>query len=145
MSITVTTLDYIRLEWTNSCDIDDILYQTGYTNQLYLQVDVGKPIYRLTEEGDENGNKEFIKSFQKWEKVYNIDLRVPEFMLESLTMIPLHDHVTLFLQNGQNAVIKDVVISEPVWETEGCFATVNMEFLIDSVIKTACCNDNVLI
>lgn len=145
MSIQAQQLQHIRLEWSNTCDIDNILYQTGFVNQIYLWADVGKPTYKLTEEGSNNGDEDFIRNFQKWEKMYKLELKVPEFILETLSMIPLHDQITIFLQNGTNARIKELTIGEPSWETEGCFASVIIEFMIDSIVKTKCCSNQLLI
>jgi hypothetical protein len=145
MSLQAEKLEHIRLEWSNTCDLSNILYQTGFINQIYLLADVGKPSYNLTEEGDNNGDNEFVKSFQKWEKTHKIELLVPEFILETLSLIPLHDQITIFLQNGTGARVKDMTISEPAWQTAGCFANVIIEFTIDYIIKTKCCNNQILI
>jgi len=77
--------------------------------------------------------------------MYKIEVIVPEFILEALSMIPLHDQVTIFFQNGANARIKEMSISEPAWQVAGCFATITIEFTIDSIVKTKCCSNQILI
>ena len=145
MSITATSLQHLRIDFRNSCDIDNILYQAGFLNTIYLESDVGKPEYSLQEEGDNNGENDFIESFQKWEKFYRIEVKVPEYMVDTLTMLPLHDYIYIWLQNGANGLVKDIDISPPAWETEGCHATMEIKFTLDSIVKTQCCKNYTLI
>lgn len=139
MSIVAPSICFIKLEWWNSCDIGDIIYQTDFAQWMYVKADVGKPIYSIQKEGSNDGFDEFIATFMKWKKTYKIRIIVNEPQLDALTLIPLHDNIWIYLQNGTNAKIKDLTISEPQWDNCGCHAVIDIEFTKDYLITTKCC------
>jgi len=144
MSIILPNIDFIKLEWWNSCDIDDILYQTDFKQRMFLKCDVGKPVYPVDEEGSNDGDGEFTPTFQKWQKQYSLTFLIYEYQMDAISLIPLHDNIWITLQNGESAKIKDIVINEPSWSECGCFATLKIDYLID--YKTSnCCQNMVLI
>jgi hypothetical protein len=134
--------NYLVLEWGNSCDFGNILYQNGFVNRLYLDVDVANPSYPIEEEAQPDGNNDPHPVWQKWQKLYRFEDVVPEYMLDALTLIPMHDTIYISLKSGEAGKVKEISISEPDWdETLGHLARVTIEFSFDSIIKTACCEN----
>jgi len=141
MSVTVTTKDLILIEWGNTCDIDNILYQKGFLQQLYLETDIGKPLYEIDEVGSTDGDNNFKRTWQKWEKKYKFQVLVPEFIIEALSMIKMHDYISIFLPNSQSVRVKDFEIENITWQEEGCMALVGCEFTTDYILNSGCCTN----
>lgn len=132
---------YLKLKYRNSCDIDNLYYQDqNFYNILFLDADIGKPEYSVVAEGSENGDKEFMPTFQKVKKLYKIEVLAPEYLVDALTLLPLHDNITLYDKTGESSVIKNIVI-EPEWLDYDCFAKVTITFEQDYNSKTACCGN----
>jgi hypothetical protein len=143
MSIYISN-NYLILEWSNSCDFGDVLYQTGFRNQLYLDVDVANPTYPIEEEAQPDGDQMPHPIWQKWQKQYRFETLVPEYLLDALTMIPMHDSINIYLKSGEYGKVKEISISEPEWG-DGHLAKVIIEFSFDSIIKVACCDNYPLV
>ena len=58
---------YLKFEYWNTCDLGNIYYQGGQHFIFYLDADVGEPIHEEVEEGQENGDGDFIPTYRDWE------------------------------------------------------------------------------
>jgi len=130
---------FIKLEWWNTCDIDNILYQTGYKQHLYLDCDLGSPEYKLKQEFNTNGDETNLPKFQRWDKIYKFYFYAPEYIADCLSLLPLHDNVWIYTQNEEICKCEDVIV-EVAWE-EPCFAKISIQFSQDYIIKTNCCRN----
>ncbi len=134
--------NYIKLQWSNSCDLAGIYYQGGFVNKLYFDANIGKPEYIEEIEEEYNGNGVLISSFQRLVKLYKFEVVVPEYVADALKLISLHDTVSLTFLNGQySGSIRNVKV-DVNWEdiTDDCMATATVSFQQDDqVIKTNCC------
>lgn len=141
----------VKITFDNSSDfLGKVLYQDGFSNTIYLNVDIKTPKYPVTEDGNENGDKDFIPSFIKWEKRREFSTYAPEYLIDALTAIALHDNINLTFINGDTSKIKDIV-TEVDWEeigntkkSEGCFANIVFSFAVDNIVVTPC-GDNMTI
>lgn len=144
--------EFVKITFTNSSDfLTRALFQDGFTNTLYLNVDIKEPEYPITEDGNENGNREFIPSFVKWEKRYSFQTYLPEFLVDAITSLPLYDDINLTFKNDSTpTVIKDIEVSvdwQDIGETDktsGCFASVTVGFAVDSIVVTPCSDDMII-
>ncbi len=59
---------YLKIEYWNSVDYGYVLYQDGFKNRIYLDVELERPDYNVTIESDVNGDNQEIPKFRKWEK-----------------------------------------------------------------------------
>jgi len=134
--------NYIKLQWSNSCDLGGIYYQGGFSNKLYFDTNIGKPEYVEEIEEEYNGNGVLISTFQRLVKVYKFEVVVPEYVADALKLMQLHDTITLtFLNNQYNGAIRNIK-ADVNWEdiTDDCMATVTISFQQDDqVVKTNCC------
>ena len=130
--------DYILIEYSNSVDFGDILYQNTFENKIYLDADVSKPEYEIVEEGVENGDGEFLPTFQKWAKKYSITFYAQEFLVDALTLMTLHDQITVTLRNGEASNVLDAEV-EYKWDSNiECWAEVTLSFVTDYIIRKKC-------
>ena len=132
---------YLKIEWWNSSDLGDVLYQTGYKNKIYLDVEVERPDYNVTIESDVNGDNREIPKFKKWEKVYKIpDMHMQEDLLDAFSFMQLHDNIEVTLQTGETITVDQLRV-EHEWEEVGCLAKVTISFTEDYTITTACASN----
>ncbi len=133
---------YLLLEWKHSFNIDDLIYQTGYLNRLYVNSFLAEPGYELEEEGDENGDKEFFATFQRGIKKYKLELTpVPEFIIDSLFIMNAHDNKKLFGDNYEIIDFRDATF-ETKWQDTGCLATGILSFRKYNIIKSRLCGES---
>jgi len=130
--------DYIIIEYSNSADFGNILYQNDFANKLYLDADVSKPEYELLEDGIENGDGEFIPTFQKWAKKYSIEFYAQEFLVDALTLMALHDQINVTLKNGESSNVTDIEIAYEWDSTIECWAKVTIKFSTSYITRTKC-------
>lgn len=152
-SFTPGKCNYYMLQWYNSCDIQGVIYSTSFKNKLYLEdAALSKPEYPFTEEGETDGNKNFIAKYQKWEKqVQFIVTKVPEYISDSLTNLRLHDtiNITPPLRIEQIQLTDSIDIQSVEYEVSyvvnDCFQNVVLNLILENkYIESACCNDNFL-
>lgn len=124
----------IILEISNTCDLGVVLYQFGFKQRLILDAIITQPDYDSKEEGVENGNRYFNKTFQQLKKRYRMDFIATEYIIDALTLLPLHDYVTL--HDGSDAYeIADIVVE---YEWEGVYAVCTLGFTVTGWNKTIC-------
>lgn len=147
---------YFILEWSNTCDINNTIYSNTdceFKNRLYLEEAVlSKPEYPIQEEGQNDGESNFKATFQKWEKKPDLIIgKCPEYLVDSLTAIRLHDTITLITPMRKGQVTNDDAIEIKSVETEitpvfnDCYSNVSVKLLLaDNYVDSACCNNNTI-
>ena len=134
-------MEYNYIEFYNSCDLGQYLYQHGFRQRFYFEQDLGVPEHTKEEEGTTDGDGQFIPSFQKIKKTYIIDLGlVPEYACDALQLMQIHDTKRIYLKDGSSAEMLDVSV-ESEWVGTGCFSHVKVKFSCDFISKTACCSN----
>ncbi len=133
---------YLKIEYWNTTDLGDVLYQTGYKNRLYLDVEVERPDYNTTIESDLNGDNQELPRFKKWEKVYKFRAWMQEDLLDAFTFMQLHDSIEITLQTGDTIYVDQLRV-EYEWEEAGCLADVTVSFTEDYVVAGNC-NENMI-
>lgn len=135
--------NYLKLEWWNECDLGDIYYAGGYVNKFYYETEVGKPEYVVEQDTQENGEGEDVVLSQVRKKIYQIEMYVPEYVVDSLVDMALHDNIRLTYTNGlYSSVIRNVEVGV-VWEEDSndCMAVVTIKFQQDDqLVDNACCS-----
>lgn len=134
----------IKIEYWNSCDLKDsndyvIHYSGGFKNIFWRDVELRKPNYIVTQNGDENGDQDTIYNFQKWDKKYEFTDLCPEYLVDVYTLMQLHDNINISY-NGETFKIYDFSVSVD-WKTEQ-FAEVTIQFSRNKIIYTGCCENS---
>src|SRR3972149_5932454 len=131
----------LKLEWWNECDLGDIYYAGGYKNIFYYETEIGKPSYIVEQESQENGDGVDVILSQVRKEIYQFEVYVPEYVVDSLVDMALHDHIQISTTDGLYAsVIRNVEVI-PVYEeiSNECMATVTIKFQQDyQLIDNAC-------
>jgi hypothetical protein len=149
--------EYVSIEWSNNCDVQDVVYQSIagklFKNKVYMENSViSKPEYPYVQEGEEDGNKEFIPTFQKWNKELNLLVgKTPEFIADSLSAMSLCDTINITytkrnnqLQASQPVSIKSVEASIE-YILNDCFQNVTLKVRLDEkYTRENCCGNNTL-
>lgn len=130
----------ITLEFWNTCDLNDILYQMGFRQKRFYQNTVlSEPKHEYEEDGVKNGDKEFFPLHQTLRKRYHFDVVVPEYELDALTMLPMHEKVRLTDELGNVSFIKDIEVTPEEWRGRWC--RVRIWFSTHSYSKTPKCRN----
>lgn len=128
-----------KIKFNNSCDLGGISYVKGYSNILYLDVDIGEPTYEQLEEGQEDGEKNFIPHFRKLIKHYTFHTVVSEYLFDCLNFIGLHDNIFIQLKNGEESKCLTFKCELAGWRDNGSIADVKIDFTTNYMIKSHCC------
>jgi hypothetical protein len=131
--------NYLSISWWNDHDLGDIVYQNGFKNKIYLDVEVEKPEYNTTIESDLNGDAVEIAKFRKWEKVYRFEAWMQEDLVDAFTLMQIHDNIEVTLQSGDVIqVAKHGLRCEPAWEEIGCLAKCVVSFAENYIVAGNC-------
>ena len=90
----------LKLRWWNDCDFGQIYYAGGYKNIFYYETEIGKPSYEVDQDSNENGNGVEVVLSQVRKKVYQFEVYVPEYMVDALVDMSLHDNIQLSTTDG---------------------------------------------
>ena len=138
---------YLKFEYWNTCDLGNIYYQGGQHFIFYLDADVGEPIHEEVEEGQENGDGDFIPTYRRQMKRYRIRTGlIPDYLIDAIQRMKLHDHIELTFKSGEVEQIYNVDC-EAEWQFEkyAWQGTVTLTFDMDESITVGACCDNLII
>jgi parallel beta-helix repeat protein len=138
---------YLKFEYWNTCDLGNIYYQGGQHFIFYLDADVGEPIHEEVEEGQENGDGDFIPTYRRQMKRYRIRTGlIPDYLIDAIQRMKLHDHIELTFKSGEVEQIYNIDV-EPEWQFEkyAWQGTVTLTFDMDESITVGACCDNLVV
>lgn len=149
------TLNYDRcypaLKWWNTCgNIGTFYYGDDYFNLMYLdkEVELEELDPKYTIKGFDNGNDDFVPTFQKLLHYYKIKLGfLPRFVVDALLQVQLHDRRKLIFPDplGESYIDNVEISVEHPKEIPGCFSEVEFKFsLPENTLSTGCCDDDFL-
>lgn len=133
--------DYIKFLFEHSCNLGDIVYDTGYEGVVYLQTEPMEVIFPYVEKGAENGYGEFVPVWQRQDKHHLIRTNLISLaMLEVLHRLKLHDTIFLTDLVGDVWVVNEIFI-EHAWQFDDKYfalATLTVN-LGEGILLTGCC------
>lgn len=128
--------NFVKIKYKNTVAVGDIEYDdfatSSYTNWCWLDADIHKPTYPIRRESKENDRGDIRHSFQRWDKVYTMEIWVNEVMADFLSLIPIHDSIEITF-NGFTATCYDFAF-DPKWESISSVALATITFSTKSVI-----------
>lgn len=139
--------DYLQISWRNSCDLAGSVFQkpeTAFFYVMYLDVEVGQPTFELSEDGVEDGEKEFVPDFKKLVKRYQFDTIIPEYQLDAMCAIMLHDTIFIRLKNEEKSRVRNFTVTPGDW-VEKDMIRITVSFTVRYDIATACCNNEKIV
>lgn len=137
------------IDYYGDNDIDSIDYTNGaklqFQNKLILDTKLVKPQYNYYEEGTEDGEANFIPTFQKVTKRYQFVFYAPEYVIDAVTLLPMHDTISVTTEYNETETetisVEEFDVMNVEWTDTKGFAKVTCEFRADPVIKTYHAND----
>lgn len=129
---------YLKIEWYDVenfvFDAGQIVYQNPkFHNVLYLCTELGKPEYTFEEEG-ETRDGYFFSEKQISEKTYRCMALAPEYLCDVMRFIRMSDKVFVTDKYGRQYDC-DTFLITPKWQTQGDWASVEIEFETATVAK----------
>lgn len=145
-SVNDEVIDFVRLEWYNSCDLNEtLLYQTGYKNRVYLDTLIHNEAPTIEEDGEEDGEGNFYPSNRRF--VNNLSLKdaVPYYLADSLVAMSIHDNVSIVTpNNAYSGTIREIKPALQGIENSALYELI-LTFQQDTVyINTGCCKNMTL-
>ena len=139
--------DKTILQYYNTYDLGGINYlNTGhaqYKSKIVLDATLAKPEYIIEEEAVEDGDGNQMITFQRRVKLFKMWFYAPEYMVDAISLIGLHDFCTLTTHYGsadqESGSIYDFAMTSEWNESKG-LAKVTCEFRDSPIIKTTCSN-----
>lgn len=135
---------YLRFEYWNTCDLGNLYYQGGQHFIFYLDGDIIEPFHEDTEDGQENGEGEFVPTYRRQVKRYIIRTAlVSDYLIDAIQMMKLHDHIELTFKTGEVEQIYNLDVA-PEWQFEKHLyqGTLTLTFdMNESVLLTSCCDN----
>lgn len=126
----------LKIEYWDSANLevggDQIDYTFPFRNFLYLDTQLAKPDYSFEEVVEKRDGYSFIES-QISSKLYKFLFLAPEFLLDAMRIIRLHDHIRI--TNLGDIYEASTFLITPKWTDRGYLATVDAEFETGTVIK----------
>lgn len=134
---------YLKLVFEHSCNLGEIIYEDGFTQTLFLEAETMEPVFPYTEKGQENGYGQFIPAFQRQEKNYLIKtLLIPQFIVDVLHRLKLHDSITLTDLVGDEWTVKGIDVEHEWQFSDKYYATATLTIDVgEEIVTTACCTD----
>ena len=132
----------LKFDFSNICDLGNILYQTGFTQTAWIRSEAMECTYPIDEEGVKNGEGLFVRTFARQTKKYTVRIAdMPDFMVDVFNRMKFHDTVLLTdLVGDQNEVFNLEVEHE--WTEDKYYALITLTFDYDeTVIIAGCCNN----
>ena len=138
---------YLKFEYWNTCDLGNIYYQGGQHFWFFLDADVLEPFTEDTEDGQENGDGDFIPTYRKQVKKYRIKSGlISDYLVDAIQRMKLHDNIYITFKSGEVEQIFNVDV-EAEWQFEKYLsqATVTITFDMDEKIIIGACCDNLTV
>lgn len=132
---------YTMLEWDNDgCDMNPIMYATGYKNRLYLDGQIFNEAPTIVEEGSEDGNGRFIPTLRKYIANFKIEDVIPFYIADALTVLVMHKNVVVTLPFATYTGVISEIKPTTVQEENTWLYRFTMTFQTEHVYQTgACC------
>ena len=127
---------FLKVEYWDSENMqtnnDQIDYTFPYRNFLYLDTQLAKPDYPIEELLERRDGFNFYEN-QISSKLFKFSFIAPEFLLDAMRIIRLHDHIRI--TNLGDLYECSTFLITPKWTDRGYLATVDAEFETGTVIK----------
>ena len=134
---------YLTINFSNTCDLGDIVYHDGFTQTLWFESEAMEPDFPIDEKGVENGEGKFIRTFARQVKKYTArTFEMPSFMVDVFNRMKLHDTVELIdLVGDVNDLYNIEVEHDWLWD-DRYYAKFDLTFDYDEAfVIGGCCNN----
>lgn len=132
---------YLKLSFSHSCNLGDIVYADDFEQVLYLESETMEPVFPYVEKGQENGYGKFIPTWQRQDKNFVIrTLLIPQFIVDVLHRLKLHDTITITDLVGDTSTIEDIEVEHEWQFDDKYYALATLTVGIgEEIVITGCC------
>lgn len=131
-------MSYLVLTYWNSSDVGGMLYHNHpYKNRVYVDATPALCDIEVKEEGVEDGDKNFIPTFRKTQKLYKCDIVCSPEFLEQLFFIQQHDHIEIKLKNEESQLVNDWGVTIDEWIFGGHVVKCTFQFTTQYILQTS--------
>ena len=135
--------EYLKLEWSHTCDIDPVMYQTGLVNTIYLDTYTEPIPPEVNEEGEENGAGEFTPTLQRIVHKHKIEIFAPDYLLDALAFMQIHNTVQI-TDYTDTSEMERIKVSPDYGDNYAGSCKIEFE-LPGDYVATNCCSNIALI
>ena len=141
-------IGYTMLTWWSDCDWDDIIYQYGFRNYLYLNIDIDVPSEEIVKNTSDRLGEQFASDIII-KKIYRLKERIPEYLWNALIRLPVYGsempnfHCWITLPDGSACPMSEVDVRGD-WDVGNCFNTFEIDFVDDDeypLVAGNCCKN----
>jgi hypothetical protein len=134
---------YLIMNFSNSCDLGDILYHEGFTQTIWFESETLEPSFPTEEEGLKDGEGKYIRTFARQVKKYLAKtLVMPDFMADVFYRMKLHDTVELVNLVGDVNDVYNLEVEHEWLFDDKYYVRFNLTFDYDEAfIIGGCCNN----
>lgn len=135
---------FLKVEYWNTCDFANIIYQTGYKNRFYLDTTLLKGTPTIEETGFENGYGEFQMTSSRYVDNYALNYLVTEYMVHALLLMKSHDEIHITVpETGQTGKF-EVKKPNVNWDDGAVYAEITLELEQEQrIYKGSCCENKI--
>lgn len=134
---------YLVLNFSNECDLGDILYSEGFDQTVWFESEPMETAFPQEEVGLTNGNGRFVRTFARQVKKYIARTKeMPDFMVEVFNRMKLHDTIELVNLVGDINDVYNLEVSHEWLGDDKYYARIDLNFDLNEVFTIAgCCNN----
>jgi hypothetical protein len=140
--LTTYSSKYLIFAFSNSSDIGNILYHTGFTQKLWLESEDMEMSFPIDEEGAKDGQGRFIRTFARQTKKYLArTVTQPDYIVEIFNRMRLHDTVTLTNLVGDVNTVYNIEVEHEWMSEDKYYAKLEITFDYDETFVVAGCGN----
>lgn len=128
---------FVKVVFWNEKDIDPIRYRNDFKQIVYLDTFIHESEPQIEEDNETDGRGNNIPTFQKLVVRQKMEVVVADFLKVALLTLQLHDFVEVFEKNKRSGMVDRTTVSASS-EDNGSFATVQLNFETNILVKSAC-------
>lgn len=134
---------YLTLNFSNTCDLGEILYQDGFEQTLLFESEPMETTFPQDEEGVKNGEGTFVRTFARQIKKYVARTKeMPDFMVDVFNRMKLHDSIELIDRVGDKHDVYNLEVDHEWISEDKYYAKIDLIFDYNEVVVIAgCCNN----
>lgn len=117
----------IKLEWSNTCDLGNILYHTNWVQRMYIDSEIANSDYEVQQDGISDGEKDFNQTFGLFGKIYTFEFVATWYVADALTQLPLHSDIRIE-EGSQLAIVKDIDVSV---DPQDYYCVIKIDFTVE--------------
>ena len=134
---------YLTINYSNGCDLGDILYHEGLTQTIWFESETMENTYPQDEEGVKNGEQQFVRTFARQLKKYLArTMEMPDFMVEVFHRMKLHDSIELIDLVGNVNDVYNLEVEHDWLGDDKYYAKIDLTFdYNEAFVIGGCCNN----